>query len=292
MSKTKINKKAKTARLSILSNTTLIVMKIGAGLYSGSVSIVSEAIHSTLDLVASVIAYFAVRISDKPADKHHPFGHGKYENVSGVIEALLIFAAAIWIIIEALRKLLNSDHLLEVKTLDIGIVVMLLSGFINFLVSRRLYKVSKETGSLALEADALHLKTDIYTSVGVGLGLLAIRLTGFYFLDPVIALLVATFIIHEAYNLLRKAFNPLLDSALSDKEVEGYTDFIKQEMPDFYRYCNLKTRKSGVFSIVQFQLITRADVMLGEAVRQRDILNDKIVKRFPNTELIILLDAE
>ncbi len=292
MSKTKINKKAKTARLSILSNTTLIVMKIGAGLYSGSVSIVSEAIHSTLDLVASVIAYFAVRISDKPADKHHPFGHGKYENVSGVIEALLIFAAAIWIIIEALRKLLNSDHLLEVKTLDIGIVVMLLSGFINFLVSRRLYKVSKETGSLALEADALHLKTDIYTSVGVGLGLLAIRLTGFYFLDPVIALLVATFIIYEAYKLLSKAFNPLLDSALSDKEVEGYTDFIKQEIPDFYRYCNLKTRKSGVFSIVQFQLITRADVMLGEAVRQRDILNDKIVKRFPNTELIILLDAE
>ncbi len=292
MSKTKINKKAKTARLSILSNTTLIVMKIGAGLYSGSVSIVSEAIHSTLDLVASVIAYFAVRISDKPADKHHPFGHGKYENVSGVIEALLIFAAAIWIIIEALRKLLNSDHLLEVKTLDIGIVVMLLSGFINFLVSRRLYKVSKETGSLALEADALHLKTDIYTSVGVGLGLLAIRLTGFYFLDPVIALLVATFIIYEAYKLLSKAFNPLLDSALSDKEVEGYTDFIKQEIPDFYRYCNLKTRKSGVFSIVQFQLITRTDVMLGEAVRQRDILNDKIVKRFPNTELIILLDAE
>ncbi len=292
MSKTKINKKAKTARLSILSNTTLIVMKIGAGLYSGSVSIVSEAIHSTLDLVASVIAYFAVRISDKPADKHHPFGHGKYENVSGVIEALLIFAAAIWIIIEALRKLLNSDHLLEVKTLDIGIVVMLLSGFINFLVSRRLYKVSKETGSLALEADALHLKTDIYTSVGVGLGLLAIRLTGFYFLDPIIALLVATFIIHEAYKLLRKAFNPLLDSALSDQEIEGYTNFIKQEIPDLYRYCNLKTRKSGMFSIVQFQLITRADVMLGEAVRQRDILNDKIVKRFPNTELIILLDAE
>ena len=161
MNDKKSNIKVRTASLSIASNIVLIIMKAIAGFYSGSVSIISEAIHSTLDLLAAVIAFFAVRISDKPADKEHPFGHGKYENISGVVEALLIFGAAIWIIYEAINKLIHSDSLLHHEKLDIGIIVMLLSGVVNFFVSRRLYKVARQTGSVALEADALHLKTDI-----------------------------------------------------------------------------------------------------------------------------------
>ncbi|RLD41624.1 MAG: cation transporter [Bacteroidetes bacterium] len=294
MSKKKEQKagiKQRTAALSIMSNVALIIMKAIAGFFSGSVSIISEAIHSTLDLLAAVIAFFAVRVSDKPADKEHPFGHGKYENISGVVEALLIFAAAIWIIYEAVVKLVSSETILEHEKLDIGIVVMLVSGLVNFFVSRRLYKVARQTGSVALEADALHLKTDIYTSVGVGLGLLAIKLTGFYFLDPAIALLVAGFITIEAFGLLKKAFNPLLDSSISDDELAELVAFIENNIDYPYSYSDLRTRKSGATNIIQFKIIAEHQTMLIDAVIERKILNDRIIKQFPNSELIIILDV-
>lgn len=157
-----MNKKVSVASLSIVSNLLLIILKVGAGIVSGSVSIISEAIHSTMDLLASIIAFFAVRVSDHPADERHPYGHGKYENVSGVIEALLILVAAIWIIYEAIHKLINP---VKSEFIGVGIVVMFVAAIVNFFVSKRLYKVAIETHSLALEADALHLKTDVYTSL-------------------------------------------------------------------------------------------------------------------------------
>lgn len=291
MKEHKVGIKQRTAALSIMSNIALIIMKAIAGFFSGSVSIISEAIHSTLDLLAAVIAFFAVRVSDKPADKEHPFGHGKYENISGVVEALLIFGAAIWIIYEAVIKLVSSETVLEHEKLDIGIIVMLVSGLVNFFVSRRLYKVARQTGSVALEADALHLKTDIYTSVGVGLGLLAIKLTGYYFLDPAIALLVAGFITIEAYGLLKKAFNPLLDSSISDDELAELVTFIEKNIDYPYSFADLRTRKSGATNIIQFKIIAEHQTMLIDAVIERKILNDKIMKQFPNSELIIILDV-
>ncbi len=142
-------------------------MKLTVGLLSNSVSILSEAIHSSLDLVAAIIAYFAVRVSGTPADERHPYGHGKTENVSGVIEAILIFIASTWIIIEAVRKLIHPE---KPGVLGLGIIVMGISAVINTLVSRRLYKVAHMTDSVALEADALHLKTDVITSAGVAAG--------------------------------------------------------------------------------------------------------------------------
>lgn len=291
MNKEQQNIKVRTARLSIISNTALIILKAVAGFYSGSVSIISEAIHSALDLVAALIAFFAVKVSDKPADKEHPFGHGKYENVSGVIEALLIFAAAIWIIIEAVEKLVHSESILDSTSLNIGIVVMVFSGIVNFVVSRRLYKVARMTDSLALEADALHLKTDVYTSIGVGVGLLAIQLTGYYFLDPVIALMVALFIIFEAYHMLVKAFNPLLDSSLAAHELDKIMVFIESEIPAGYDYDQLKTRKSGAMAIIQFNLLAKPGTSLQEAVKRRKELAKKITRRFPKSELIIVLES-
>lgn len=289
MSNGKRNRKSETAIISVVSNSVLILMKITAGLYSGSVSIISEAIHSGLDLVAALIAFFAVKISFKPADKEHPFGHGKFENVSGVIEALLIFAAAIWIIIEAVRKIIDGDSALESSTLDIGIIVMLLSGIINFFVSRRLYKVAKQTNSIALEADALHLKTDIYTSVGVGLGLLLIRFTGYHFLDPIIAISVALFIIYEAYHMLLKAFNPLLDSSLDEKSVAEIMAVIEENLPHNYQIADFKTRYSGSTIFIQFQLLAAKDTSLHNAVEKRNFLSKEIQRKYPNAELIVLL---
>ena len=200
-----MNAKVSIARLSIVSNTLLILMKLGVGLISGSVSIMSEAIHSSMDLIAALIAFFSVRVSDNPPDSRHPYGHGKIENISGVIESLLIFLAAVWIIIEAAKKLIGEK--IELESIALGSLVMLVSAIVNTFVSRRVYKVALSTNSIALEADALHLKTDIFTSLGVSIGLGLIAITGINWLDPVIAILVALFIIREAYHLLSKSFH-------------------------------------------------------------------------------------
>jgi cation diffusion facilitator family transporter len=220
-----MNAKVSIARLSIISNSLLILMKLAVGLISGSVSILSEAIHSLMDLIAAIISFFSVRVSDNPPDLRHPYGHGKIENISGVIESLLIFLAAVWIIIEAVRKLFGEK--IELESIALGSIVMLISAIVNTFVSRRLYKVARATNSVALEADALHLKTDIYTSLGVAIGLGLIMVTGINWLDPVIAILVALFIINEAYHLLTKAFTPLLDTAWGNNEIAGLEKRLK-----------------------------------------------------------------
>jgi cation diffusion facilitator family transporter len=156
--------KESAARLSVASNTALVVGKLAVGLVIGSVSVLSEAIHSGMDLVAAGIAFYSVKQASKPADGDHAYGHGKIENVSGLAEALLIFGAAGWIVYEAVHKLVRPEPMDE---LWLGVAVMGVSSVVNVLVSRRLFRVARETESIALEADAWHLRTDVYTSAGV-----------------------------------------------------------------------------------------------------------------------------
>jgi len=253
-----MNKKTKIARLSILSNSFLIVIKLIVGLLSGSVSIISEAIHSSMDLLAAIIAFFAVRISDAPPDEEHPYGHGKYENISGVIEAILIIIASFWIIIEAVKKIFDKQ---PIESIGLGFVVMFISAGINFFVSRKLYKVAKETESIALEADALHLKTDIYTSAGVGIGLLLIWISGLTFLDPIVAILVAVFILFEAFQLLKSAYFPLVDTAMAENEIQIiYSAFASKSL----HFHDLKTRKAGHYRFAEIHLEMSQSLSLKE----------------------------
>lgn len=247
----KSNKKVKVAALSVVSNTTLIILKVIAGILSGSVSIISEAIHSGVDLIASIIAFYSVRISAKPADENHPYGHGKIENVSGVIEGLLIFAAAVMIIIESIKKLF---HPAEMGETSIAIAVMFFSALVNAVVSNILYKVARQEDSVALEADALHLKTDVYTSIGVALGLILIKLTGISILDPIVAIVVAGLILKEAWELTGDAFSPLLDTRLSDGEEQQIKSIISNYQSEFIDFHNLRTRKSGHIKYIDFHL--------------------------------------
>lgn len=265
--------KEQTARLSIYSNTILIGLKLVAGFLSGSVSIISEAIHSTMDLLASVIAFISVKISAKKPDKQHPYGHGKIENVSGVIEALLIFIAAGWIIYEAIHKFTQKN---AIEALGWGASVMFISAVVNFLVSRQLYKVAKQTDSIALEADALHLKTDVYTSLGVALGLVLIWLTGWHFLDPIIAILVALLIIKEAFSLTKNAFAPLLDASLTDDEEKIIQQAVQIHGLQFH---NLRTRKSGNQRFAELHLEMNPDISLGQAHKICDQIEDYINAR-------------
>jgi len=260
-------------------------MKVIVGLISGSVSIISEAIHSTMDLVAALIAFFSVQVSDNPPDSKHPYGHGKIENISGVIEAILIFVASIWIIYEAIHRLLSGGRLESVWA---GCAVMFASAAANTYVSRRLYKVSRETGSVALEADALHLKADVFTSLGVGTGLLLIQVTGVHYLDPIIAILVAIFIMFEAYNLLKHAYSPLLDNSLPADDLEIITTAISKFSGDFH---NLRTRKSGNQSFIDFHLELPEDISVKSAHDLCDSIEDEIKSKIQNAEVTIHVET-
>jgi cation diffusion facilitator family transporter len=281
-----INLKKKTARLSVMSNTLLIIMKLVVGLVTGSVSILSEAIHSSIDLLAAIIALFAVKVSGTPADERHPYGHGKTENVSGVIEALLIFIASVWIIIEAAKKFIHPE---EPDILGLGVLVMAISALINSLVSRRLYKVAHMTDSIALEADALHLRTDVITSAGVALGLALIWITGWYILDPVIALLVAMLIIYESWILLKKAFSPLLDTAISSDELKKI-ETILEEMHASYH--GLRTRTAGHQRFVEFHLEVPANETIETIHQQCDLIEERLEREFRDISVIIHPEPE
>ena len=161
------------AGLSILSNTIIIIMKFIAGEISGSISIISEAIHSLSDCLASVLTFFSVIKSSQPADEEHPFGHGRYEDMSGFIEGGLIIAAAFYIIYEAAKKLIFTTSASTEPTL--GIIVMGISVIANFIVSSVLFHTAKKSNSVSLYADGEHLRTDIYSSLGVLVGLVLIK---------------------------------------------------------------------------------------------------------------------
>ena len=282
-----MNKKVSIARLSILSNTLLISMKLVVGILSGSVSIISEAIHSSMDLMAAVIAYFSVKVSDNPPDSRHPYGHGKIENISGVIEAILIFIAAIWIIVEAVKKLIGEQTVLE--NIAIGSGVMMISAIVNILVSRKLYKVARETNSMALEADALHLKTDVYTSAGVAAGLILILVTGVYWLDPVIAIMVAFFIIRESYELLKRAYTPLLDEAWLKKDVEELENLLDSLDVNYHE---LRTRASGNYRFVDFHVEIPKKQSVENAHKYCDMIEEKLMARFENLNVTIHVEPE
>ncbi len=284
-----MNKKSSTALLSVGSNSVLIAMKVVVGLISGSVSIISEAIHSSMDLVAALIAFFSVRQSDVPPDAEHPYGHGKIENVSGVVEAILILVASALIVIEAVKKILNPT---ELEGIGIGFVVMLVSAGVNIVVSRRLYKVAKEEGSVALAADALHLKADVITSLGVGIGLMAIWIAGLFglhlaFLDPVVAIAVAIFITKEAIEMLIHAFRPLVDASLPPADHDLITEVIRKHRPDDGGFHSLRTRQAGNQRHIDFHLTLPPAMTVDEAHRICDAIEDELEKRMTHTMVVI-----
>jgi cation diffusion facilitator family transporter len=280
-----MNAKVSIARLSIISNSLLIIMKLAVGLISGSVSIISEAIHSSMDLIAAIIAFLSVKVSDNPPDSRHPYGHGKIENISGVIEALLIFVAAIWIITEAVKKLFGDS--IELDSIALGSIIMLVSAIINIIVSRRLYKVARATNSVALEADALHLKTDVYTSLGVAVGLGLIMITGINWLDPVIAIIVALFIIRESYYLLKRAFTPLLDTAWETDEIEELEKTLKRLEVSYH---DLRTRIAGNYRFIDLHIQIPGDVSVGNAHLYCDKIENELTSNYEN--LVVTIHVE
>jgi cation diffusion facilitator family transporter len=280
-------RKQKVAMLSIYSNTTLVVLKLAVGITMMSVSVLSEAIHSMIDLIAAVIANYSVRKSAIPADRDHAYGHGKYENYAGVIEALLIFFAALLIIYEALQRLFSKS---AVEFLWAGIAVMGISVVVNLLVSRQLMKVGKEEDSMALIADGMHLRTDVYTSLGVFLGLILIVVTGIEELDAIVAIGVAILIMKAAYGLTKESSKGLVDETLPSEEEEIVRQAIMTHAPKFVNFHNMRTRKSGAERFVDLHLVVNREMCVLDAHALCEDLEKEIESRLPHTNVLIHLE--
>ena len=280
----KLAEKPKAAAVSIASNTALILLKLIAGVITGSVSLLAEAIHSVMDLAAAIVAFISVRIADRPADAEHHFGHGKAENISGVIEGLLIFVAAGIIINEAVHRFIEGATL---ELIELGIGIMAVSIVVNVIVSRYLLKVSNATDSLALEADARHLTTDVLTMSGVLIGLVIVRLTGLFVLDPIIAILVALLIIKTAYDITKKSFGGLIDVGLPAAEESAIKSSIMKYDTLVLDYHKLRTRKSGSQRYIDLHVILPRNISIEEAHKVCDQLEKDIRAALPRTDVTI-----
>jgi len=279
--------------LSVASNSFLVVFKVIVGVAIGSVSIISEAIHSGVDLLAAIIAMFSVKTSSVPADEQHPFGHGKIENISGFVEALLIFAAAFWIIFEALKKL-NAPQVME--NAEWGVGVMLLSAVMNFIVSQKLFQVGREADSIALQADAWHLRTDVYTSAGVMVALSIIWLGHKFFpdpnihwIDPVAAIFVAVLILRAAYELTIQSLRDLVDVHLPPEE-ENFIRVMISSEKTICGFHQLRTRKAGHVRFVEFHIKVDSHMSVQESHDITKILKKNIREKF--TDCVITIHIE
>ena len=270
--------------LSVFSNSLIIVLKLIAGVVSGSISIISEAIHSTSDLLASVLTFFAVKKSSHPADKGHPFGHGRYEDVAGFLEGILIVLASFFILFEAGKRILSGSSLELDSTA--GIVVMGISAVMNLFVSRYLLAVAQKTDSVALRADANHLSTDVYSSLGILAGFILIKLTNITLLDPLIAIVVALIILKTGVVITKESLNNLVDGTLPDEDIKKIENVL-DNCQNIYGYKNLRSRKSGQNRDIDITLLCEGDMSLKECHKICDSVEEKIKLSLPNTEITI-----
>ena len=288
--------KAGAALVSIISNSALVLLKLLAGLLTGSVAILSEAIHSGMDLVAAVMAYVSVRVADKPADSHHPYGHGKAEHLAALFEGALIVGAGAAIIWQAAKGFFSPEPL---PGLGLGALVMLISAVVNILVSRFLFRVGRRTESAALVADAWHLRTDVYTSLGVFAALGGIMLgqrvnpdLNLAFLDPLCAVIVALMILKAGIKLTWEAIGQLLDHSLSPEELKLVKSHIRQYAPEIVGYGAIKTRRSGSCRVVFMELIVDGAMNVEEAHALGERVADSIREHFPDSQITFHLEPK
>jgi cation diffusion facilitator family transporter len=285
-----ITTKRGAAGLSIASNAILIALKLATGAITGSIAIITEAVHSLIDLVASVIAYFSVRKADEPADAEHPYGHEKVENLSAAIEGMLILVGAGVIIYEATHQLVVGS---EVQRLGLGIAVMAFSVFANLAVSSVLSRQAKAHESQALEGDAAHLRTDAMTSAGVLFGLALVQITGDTAFDPITALVVAVAIVWAGFRILRRSTAALVDEALPSAEMDRIEAAIATaRTPEVAGYHKLRARRAGARRHIDFHVQYRSGTSLERAHELAHQMRASIEAEIPQAEVLIHVEPE
>ena len=282
--------KQRTAALSVGSNSALILLKVVAGTLTGSIAILTEAVHSSIDLIASLVAFVSVRKAEEPADESHRYGHEKVENLAAAIEGVLILVGSAAIGFESVRRLITGG---STQMLGIGIAVIAFSAGANLIVSAVIARGGRLTRSPALEGDAAHLRTDAASSIVVLLALVLVHATGLQWIDPVAALLVASAILVTGIRLLAKAGGALVDESLPAEE----TDAIAATIARFtdrgvVGYHALRTRSAGSQRYVDLHAQFRAGTSLEDAHSTAHELQDAIADALGGADVLIHLEPE
>jgi cation diffusion facilitator family transporter len=283
-------RKERAAAVSIVSNALLIALKVAAGVATGSIAIITEAAHSAIDLVASIIAFFSVRKADQPADESHPYGHQKVENLAAAIEGMLILVGAGIIIYESVRRLFEGA---EVHSLGIGIAVVGFSALANLGVSQYLYRQARLTDSPALEGDAAHLRTDAATSLGVLVGLVLVELTGVTDLDAITALVVAVAIVVAGLRIISRSSRVLVDEALPADELAAVREAIEGHgAAEIVGFHKLRARRAGSRRYVDLHVQFRQGTSLRRAHEISHELQGAIGERVRGADVLIHLEPQ
>jgi len=279
----------RAAAISVIATAALTAAEITVGIFSGAVSVVANGVQSALDLVAALTAWFAVSQAAKPPDRDHRYGHGKVESLLGAVQALLIWLTAGFIAAEAIQKLIKGtvvDHPL------VAMVMMGISVAVDIGVARYLFSVARQFDSLALEADAWHLQADALAALSIFAGLGVLNLTGWHFIDPLLALFVAMLIVKAGFDILRQAVMHLLDTALPEEEEAMINHVLNSFAHRFINAHRLRTRRAGKRRYIDLHLVVRDDMTVEEAHRLCDEIEQGIRQVLPNADVTIHVESE
>lgn len=281
------NPKIRAALWSLLAATFLCALKLFTGSITGSLAVLSSGIDSLLDIAMSAINFIAIRRAEKPPDKEHPFGHGKFETVATFLQSLFISGSGFWILFESYRRLQGETRIMG---LGGGMAVLIFGALVSLAVSRMLNRVARETDSAALRADAVHFSMDVYTNGALFAGLLAIWLFDAVWLDPILSILVAIYILIEASRLLRHVMRDFLDVELPEPVRKKIINLIDSFDGGFIDFHTLRTRRAGSQKIMDFHLVVCRKITLEEAHKIADSLKNRIEESIQGADVTIHLE--
>ncbi|MBT3172166.1 MAG: cation diffusion facilitator family transporter [Rhodospirillaceae bacterium] len=278
----------RATRAAVCVALLLIALKLGAWLMTGSVSLLSSLADSAMDALASLVNLFAVRHAMQPADSEHRFGHGKAEPLAGIGQAAFICASGIYLIIEAVGRLLEP-RAIEQGAVGLGVMVFSIAVTAALVTYQR--SVARRTNSLAIRADSVHYATDILVNGGVIVSLLLVMFLDWGMADPIVALIIAGFIIYSALRIARESLNHLMDRELPDADRERIKE-IALSHPAVIDCHDLKTRSAGLNSFIQLHISMDGSLSLDAAHEISDAVELDILAAFANAEVIIHADPE
>lgn len=282
-----VSPKIAAARVSVATATTLALLKLATGLVTGSLAVLTSAVDSLLDILMSGVNYVAIRQAEQPADERHPYGHGKFETLATLVQALVIAGSGVWICIEAVHRLQSGQTVRQPLG---GIAVMIISLIGSLLVTRYLRRAGEATDSSALKADALHFAMDVYTNLALLAGLVILFWLDLPWLDPLMSLLVAAYILKESIGLLRHGLRDLLDEQLPDTIRREVEELIASHRGDLLDYHHLRTRRAGSQKLIDFHLTVCKHISVADAHRITDELEVKISARFIGADVTIHIE--
>jgi len=270
--------------LALTAVISLIILKAAVSLLTGSISITAQAVDSALDLFSIGVIFIAVRAASKPEDKEHPFGHGKMEGFAAIVQAGFIGIAGYFIVASAIERIIHKTPL---EATEAGIAVMAVSMLTSVFLSRHLKKVSRATGSTALDALASNINADIFSAAGVLLGLIVVRLTDLLILDPIIALIMVVFIARSGFLVLRRAFRELTDRSLPPEEQQLLAQIMEEHRQYFAGFHEVRSRRAGSQRFIDLHMVMPRDASVAAAHELCDHLEQDIKQKLANPSVII-----